>query len=120
VAPGVRVFRLKQIDFDGTFEYSQEVEVTMDMPETFVLHSAYPNPFNPATNIEFAVNTEQVVSVNLYDLTGRFVRAVFSGTVPALETQTLQLNGDGLVSGHYIVRLIGSQFEASERITLLK
>ena len=46
-AVGTHTFRLKQIDFDGAFEYSDELEVAVETPGTHLLTSAYPNPFNP-------------------------------------------------------------------------
>ena len=48
VTTGIYKYRLKQIDFDGTFEYSNEIEVSVDFtPKEFVLYQNYPNPFNP-------------------------------------------------------------------------
>ncbi len=48
-------YRLKQIDFDGTFEYSNIIEVTVDVPAKFALEQNYPNPFNPTTKIKFTI-----------------------------------------------------------------
>ncbi len=48
-------YRLKQIDFDGTFEHSKEIEVEINSPEVFYLHQNYPNPFNPVTKIKFTI-----------------------------------------------------------------
>ena len=51
VSTGIYKYRLKQIDFDGTFEYSNEIEVEVDFtPKEFVLYQNYPNPFNPTYN----------------------------------------------------------------------
>ncbi|NBC15802.1 MAG: hypothetical protein GVY18_00640, partial [Bacteroidetes bacterium] len=52
---GTHTFRLKQIDFDGAFEYSPEVEVVIGLPEQYVVEPAYPNPFNPEATLRFAV-----------------------------------------------------------------
>ena len=48
-------YRLKQIDFDGTFEYSNIIEVTVDAPTKFSLEQNYPNPFNPTTKIKYTI-----------------------------------------------------------------
>ena len=48
--PGTYKYRLKQIDFDGTFAYSPEVEAEVKAPNVFSLEQNYPNPFNPSTN----------------------------------------------------------------------
>ncbi len=53
--PGKYIYRLKQIDFDGTFEYSQEIEVEISLPTEFSLEQNYPNPFNPSTTIKFSL-----------------------------------------------------------------
>ena len=52
-----RVYRLKQIDFDGGYEYSREVEVAISVPTKFELYQNYPNPFNPTTKIKYSIPT---------------------------------------------------------------
>ena len=52
---GKYLYRLKQIDFDGSFEYSNEVEVIVTVPDRFELSQNYPNPFNPTTKISFSI-----------------------------------------------------------------
>ena len=56
--PGSHRFRLKQIDFDGAFEYSSVVEAAVTVPDRFLIEPAYPNPFNPTTTLRFAVAAE--------------------------------------------------------------
>ena len=65
LAPGTHTFRLKQIDFDGSFEYSAEIEVDVTLASTYELVKAYPNPFNPSTTFALTVATEQQVSVEV-------------------------------------------------------
>ena len=55
LSPGEYIYRLKQIDFDGSFEYSTEVEVDITSPTIFSLKQNFPNPFNPETNISFTI-----------------------------------------------------------------
>ena len=55
VEPGFYQYRLKQIDFDGSFTYSDIVEVEVEAPIVFTLEQNYPNPFNPSTKIKFTV-----------------------------------------------------------------
>lgn len=117
---GTHMFRLKQVDYDGAFEYSQEIEVSVGVPGTHVLEAAYPNPFNPEATFRFGVNTQQNVRADLVDVLGRVVNTLFEGNVSADEMQTVRINGSGLPSGIYMVRLVGETFTDAQSVTLLK
>ncbi len=120
--PGTHRFRLKQIDFDGTFAYSETVELAVGVVGRYLLKPVYPNPFTtaqPAT-ISFAVSAPQQVYVRLYDATGRLARTLFSGLLPADQTQALGVFADGLASGTYLLRLEGETFQAHRTLTLVK
>ena len=117
---GTHAFRLKQIDFDGAFEFSPVIELAVEIPGRFILEPAYPNPFNPSANIRFGVVVAQPASVRLYDMHGRLIRTLFEGTAPAGELTTAIVDGSGLASGSYLVRLETADFAASQRIMLLK
>lgn len=119
-SPGLHRFRLKQIDFDGAFTYSQTVEVTVDLPERFVLEAAYPNPFNPSTTVRFAVAESEFVSIRLYDALGREVRTLFEGNPAPDEMHRVTVDAVGLPSGNYVVRLEGESYFGTTVITLLK
>ena len=68
-------YRLKQIDYDGTANYSKEINVEFSgAPKSFSLDQNYPNPFNPATVIRYAVPTESKVKVVVYNLAGEVVK----------------------------------------------
>lgn len=64
VQPGKYTYRLKQIDLDGTFSYSKEVEV-ITAPAAFELYQNYPNPFNPATIIKFSLPDKGLVNLKV-------------------------------------------------------
>ena len=118
--PGRHVFRLKQIDYDGTFEYSPEVEVNVAMPETFFVASVFPNPFNPEATLQFAVRQSQPVTATVYNMLGQQVLALYRGVPAAGETQTVQIDGSRLVTGTYVVQITGEQFVETQMITLVK
>lgn len=118
--PGTYTFRLKQIDFDGAFEYHGNVEVTIETPGTHTLSDVYPNPFNPTAQFALSVAREQNVDIALYNILGQQVATLFSGTVEANQTRTFTIDGNGLPSGAYLVRVVGEQFTETARITLLK
>ncbi|MEJ2104004.1 MAG: hypothetical protein P8X47_05440, partial [Ignavibacteriaceae bacterium] len=79
VTTGTYKYRLKQIDFDGGFEYSNEIEVAVDFaPTEFVLYQNYPNPFNPKTTIKFEIpgqarNDNVLLKLKVYDVLGNEV-----------------------------------------------
>jgi hypothetical protein len=118
--PGQHVFRLKQIDYDGTFAYSPEVEVTAEVPGAYLMSAAYPNPFNPQTQFTLAVARAQQVTVAVYDMLGREVVVLFRGDMLAHETQSFQWQAGGHASGLYFIRVVGETFAQTRRVTLVK
>lgn len=117
---GTHAFRLKQIDFDGTFEYSPVVEVVVEMAERFVVKAVYPNPFNGQAQVRFAVQRQQRVRVELYDMLGRRVQILYDGEPSAGVMQTVSINGNELPSGQYVVRVMGASFMETRMVTLTK
>jgi len=117
---GTHMFRLKQIDFDGAFEYSDELEVTVETPGTHLISSAYPNPFNPQSQFTLAVAQDQVVTAELFNTLGQRIAVLFTGTVEANQSQLVTIDGAGLASGMYIVRVNGERFSDALSVTLLK
>ena len=73
VAGTISFYRLKQVDLDGSFTYSQEVEVNTEMPTSFSLSQNYPNPFNPTTKINYSVPFDSKVTISVYSVTGELV-----------------------------------------------
>ena len=117
---GIHSFRLKQIDFDGAFEYSPEVEATIEVVGTHQLSNAYPNPFNPQSQFNLAVARDQRVTAELYNVLGQRVATLFNGTIEANSTQIVRIDGSALASGAYIVRIAGETFSDALRVTLAK
>ncbi len=120
LTPGRHVFRLKQIDFDGAFEYSPEVEVSVEMPAAYFVSSIYPNPFNPEATLQFAVRQSQQVRVSVYNMLGQRVLELYQGVPSAGVTQTVLIDGSRLVTGTYMVQIVGEQFIETQTITLIK
>ena len=113
-------FRLKQIDFDGTFEYHPEVEVVVEMVERFLVEPVYPNPFNPEAQFHFAVRQTQPVRVELYDMLGRRVKVLYEGVPVAGQMQVVRIDGSALPSGLYVVRVVGEALSWTQMVMLLK
>jgi len=141
------VYRLKQIDFDGSFEYSSEVYVDINLPARFSLMQNYPNPFNPSTKIKFTVPNSplslgegQGVRLIVYDVLGNEVATLVNEELPAGEyevefhsnnnsDQSFRLvpagrSPDGLVrnlsSGVYFYKLIAGTFSETKKMILAK
>lgn len=98
---GAYRFRLKQVDFDGAFAYSPEIELTTEAPHTLALSPAYPNPFNPMTRLSFSIGSMDRATLVVYDLTGREVARLFDAVAEAGKTHAVTFDGQGLASGVY-------------------
>jgi hypothetical protein len=94
-------YRLKQIDFDGKYELSNSVEVTVSAPANMSLEQNNPNPFNPMTNISFQTPTSGRVVLKVYDLMGRERATLIDEYKPAGK-YTVKFNGTDSASGVYI------------------
>lgn len=118
--PGTYVFRLHQLDFDGRSEFSPQVEATIEVPDGYMLAAPYPNPFNPEAVVEFAIADSRPVRIELFNTLGQQVAVLFDGIPDAGQTQHVRIDGRTLPSGSYLVRLIGENILATQRLTLVK
>lgn len=119
VVTGTYAYRLKQIDFDGSFEYSNIIHVVVDNPGLFSLSQNYPNPFNPVTNIKFSLPVSGQTSLKVYDMLGREVKTLINKDMPAGNYE-VYFNASGLPSGIYFYTLTNGNFTSSNKMTLLK
>jgi hypothetical protein len=113
-------YRLKQIDFDGSFEYSNELEViNSTMPDEYLLSQNYPNPFNPSTSIEFKIPHKEFVSIIIYDILGNKV-ATLVNEERAPGSYEVLYDASELVSGVYVYSLKAGTFVQTRKMLLLK
>ena len=117
-------YRLKQIDNDGTFEYSDIVEVSFIIPEKFALEQNFPNPFNPATKIKYtipAVGTSfmKFITLKVYDVLGNEVATFVEESKPA-GTYEIEFNAANLASGVYFYRLSAGDFTETKKMLVIK
>jgi hypothetical protein len=101
---GVIQYRLKQIDTDGKFKYSEIIEIDNNIPKDFALYQNYPNPFNPSTIISYSIPEESFVSIKVYDLLGKEVATLVDERQTAGNYQK-SFNADGLSNGVYFYRI---------------
>lgn len=121
LAPGRYSYRLKQIDRDGKFEYSSVIEAAVELSETdFSLSPNFPNPFNPTTNISFAVKERQFVTLKVFNLAGQEVASLVNGIVEPNVLQTVQFSGKDLSSGVYFYSLTTKDRYEVRKLMLLK
>ena len=113
------LYRLKQIDLDGSFEYSNEVEVLVAELNDFKLFQNYPNPFNPVTNLRFFVPEEGNVKISLYDILGKEIKTLLDDEITA-GSYDLKIDGSGLSSGTYFVKMQTKNGQQIIKISLLK
>ncbi len=119
VSSGTFNYRLKQIDLDGTFKYSKEVEVNINIPQKFSLSQNYPNPFNPTTKIEYHLANSGFVSLKVYDVLGSEVATLVKGNKPAGK-YTIEFDASKLASGVYYYRLESGSNVMIKKMILLR
>lgn len=119
VSSGKYIYRLKQIDVDGKFEYSKAVEVDLDKPELFYLGQNYPNPFNPTTKINYSLPTDAEVKLAVYNLEGELIKSLVNEK-QAAGSYSIDFNADALATGMYIYKLIANDFIQIKKMLLTK
>ena len=112
-------YRLKQVDYDGSFEYSKEVTVENSIPDEFSLYQNFPNPFNPSTTIEFAIPEKGFVTLAIYDLLGNEITTLVNKEMNA-GLHKVVFNARGLTSGIYIYKITAETFTQTKKMTLIK
>ncbi|GBD87460.1 hypothetical protein BMS3Abin03_01392 [bacterium BMS3Abin03] len=111
-------YRLKQIDFDGTFEYSDVVDVDV-VPVEFTLNQNYPNPFNPSTKITYSLAGKTFVALKVYDAIGNEVVTLVNKEQTAGNYE-IQFNALNLTSGVYFYKMNAGNFSAVKKMLLVK
>lgn len=117
---GVYSYRLKQIDYDGTFSYSSEVEVNMSLPTQFTLEQNFPNPFNPVTTIQFGLPFDSEVSLRIFNMLGEEVSTLINNEFKSAGSHSVSFNASNLPSGTYVYRLEAGNNIVTKKMTLLK
>ncbi|MDO8549347.1 MAG: T9SS type A sorting domain-containing protein [Ignavibacteria bacterium] len=118
---------MKQIDFDGTIEYSNEVEVSVFPPGKFALNQNYPNPFNPSTIISYNIPSNSFVKLELFYVTGEKLTTLVNG-MQETGFYNVNLNSGmlGFSSGTYFYKLTaidntsGKEFIETKKLLLMK
>jgi hypothetical protein len=112
------IYRLKQIDNDGKFSYSDEIEIEV-IPNEYKLAQNYPNPFNPVTNFEFQIPAGGLVTLKICDILGNEVAAILNEELEA-GFYRYQWDASGLASGIYFYQLKAGNFTETKKMILLR
>lgn len=125
---GLVYYRLKQIDFNGTSEYSDTISVNFvsniklennSIPDKFDLFQNFPNPFNSMTNFQFNIPQISDFTFELFDINGQKIKTLFIGELyPG--NYSYQLNMDDFSSGIYLVKFYSKDYSSIKKILLLK
>lgn len=97
IRAGEYYYRLKQMDYDGTFEYSNVVVAEVTTPSVFLLEQNYPNPFNPSTTIGFSLATDSKVSLKIFNALGQEVKSIVN---------------ENMTSGFHEIAFVASEFNS--------
>ncbi len=118
-------YRLKQIDYSGAFDYSNEIELGDFLPTEYSVAQNYPNPFNPSTTISFAIPADNYVSLKVYNLLGQEVASIVDGNLAA-GSYEYSFDASQLASGMYLYVLNSganknsSEFTSVNKMMLMK
>jgi hypothetical protein len=119
VENGTYSYRLKQIDFDGSYSYSKTVEVEVNHPYVFSLSQNYPNPFNPSTTVKYEIAQQGFVSLKVFDILGNEVAVlVKEEKVPG--NYSVEFNASSITSGIYFYKLQVGDFVQTKKMILVK
>tara|TARA_Y100000996_G_C21970998_1_gene416428 strand:- start:2 stop:454 length:453 start_codon:yes stop_codon:yes gene_type:complete len=97
----------------------EDLSLELLTPEAFTLSNAYPNPFNPSTTIDFSVPTESLVSIGIYDVTGRNVQMLVNNNYQP-GYYSISWDGSGHSSGVYFVKMVSGNYVESQKLMLIK
>jgi predicted GH43/DUF377 family glycosyl hydrolase len=116
---GTNYFRLKQVDYDGSFEYSDVIEVDWRTFDTYLLEQNYPNPFNPSTTIGYGIKEKSNVKITVLNSIGEEVATILNEEKnPGYHK--VEFNAGVLPSGVYFYRIATGEYTAMRKMLLIK
>ncbi len=121
---GKYYYRLKQIDFDGSYQYSQIIELKILIPEKWEIEQNFPNPFNAETIIKYKIPKNLFVSLKIYDILGKEVKTLVN---EFKQSGYYYVKWDGkndgfinLPSGIYFYEIKTKEFHQIKKMVLLR
>ena len=111
-------YRLKQIDFNGVFSYSDIVEIEFS-PENYSLSQNYPNPFNPSTSISFTITKSTFVTLKIFNILGSEITTLVNQVTPSGKYE-IKFDAKNLPSGIYLYTITAGEFVDTKKMLLMK
>jgi hypothetical protein len=119
ISPGQYCYRIKQLDLNGQFEYSEIIEIEIKTPAEYSLEQNYPNPFNPSTTINYSLKEKGLVTIKVFDILGNEVKTLLNSEQEAGKYQ-LEFDASTLASGIYFYTLNAGDFISTKKMIFLK
>ncbi|MFI5251323.1 MAG: T9SS type A sorting domain-containing protein [Bacteroidota bacterium] len=129
VADGIYNYRLKLVDLNSAYVYSNAIVVTLSgvlgvndhnsLPTVFALQQNYPNPFNPTTTIYYQIPKESYVRLAIYNVLGQEVKTLVNATEQPGD-KAVHFDASNLPSGIYLYRITAGAFTDMKRMVLIK
>ncbi|MBE2217001.1 MAG: T9SS type A sorting domain-containing protein [Ignavibacteria bacterium] len=120
LSTGTYKYRIKQIDFNGNYEYySLPEDVTIKSPDKFSVSQNYPNPSNPSSKIDFQLPAESRVTIKIFDIAGREVATILNDFLSA-DFHSVLFNGTNFASGVYFYTITAGDFIKTNKMILVK
>jgi hypothetical protein len=112
-------YRLKQIDNDGSFEYSKVINVLTHVPKSFQLFQNFPNPFNPSTEISYSLKQEGFITIKIYDVLGNDLLTLVNEQKTA-GVHSINFDANNFSSGIYFYEITAEAFSDRKKMLLIK
>jgi hypothetical protein len=113
-------YRLKQLDFNGQYKYSNELEINVNfVPKAYSLENNFPNPFNPATIIRYSLPYNSNVKLTIYNSLGQVIKELIS-EVQQSGLQEISFDASSLSSGVYFYSMQANSIDGNQNFTATK
>ncbi len=112
-------YRLKQMDVDGSVTLSESVCMSMNVPNSFEITLIYPNPFNASTRINYKLDEQGVVTVDVFSINGRHITRLFSDIEDA-GSHSIYWDATDVPTGTYLIKISQAGGVAVKKCLLLK
>ena len=112
-------YRLKQLDFNGSYKYLPVIEISNVIEMGFSLKQNFPNPFNPSTTISYFIPQRSFVFLKIYDVLGKEVRILVNEEQPA-GYYNIDWNAEYLNAGVYYYTISAGELSETKKMILLK